>query len=255
MPGLLDSLSIYTPDWDWLVERGLGGIVDEVRLQLAEVPPAAADAAEQGEFLLAAVSALEALSRLVRRYAEVARQEAAQATCRARQAELEEAAARCDRVAEQPPATFMEALQLLQITHMALSCLVGGRDVTPARLDQYLYRLYDDDVIQGRLSRDEAVVLLAQFMLRLSQMAGNGTDFDDNQRRSPCLYSHLYVTVGGTDEQGRPAANTLTSVILDAIDLLDYKEPTLLVRWRADMDEGLRRRVAELVRERLSKYK
>jgi formate C-acetyltransferase len=56
--------------------------------------------------------------------------------------------------------------------------------------------------------------------------------------------------VGGTDEHGRSACNALTSVILDAIDLLDYKEPTLLVRWREDMDESLRRRVAELVARR-----
>lgn len=249
-PGVLDSLSIYIPDWDWLLESGLGGIVDEVLPQLSEVPATAPDGAAQREFLGAALVALRALSRLCRRYAEAARREAAQVTCQARQAELAEAAARCDRVAGQPPETFMEALQLLQITHMALSCLVGGRDVTPGRLDQYLWRFYQDDVIHGRLSRDEAVVLLAQFMLRLSQMTGNGTDFDDNRRRSPCMYSHLYVTVGGTDEQGGSACNALTSVILDAVDLLSYKEPTLLVRWRRDMDESLRWRVAELVSRR-----
>jgi hypothetical protein len=53
VPGLLDSLSTYTPDWDWLVERGLGGIADEVRQQLAAGLCTASDAAEQGEFLRA----------------------------------------------------------------------------------------------------------------------------------------------------------------------------------------------------------
>jgi len=245
VPGVLDSLSIYIPDWDWLLERGLGGLIEDVRRQLG-----GAGAAEERAFLRAAMAAIEALSGLFRRYADAARHEAAMTACGVRQGELVDAATRCDRVSAQPPATFVEALQLLQVTHMALSCLVGGRDVTPGRLDQYLWLFYRDDVAEGRLSHEEAVVLLAQFMLRLSQMAGNGSDFDDNQRRSPCLYSHLYVTVGGTDERGRPAVNALTSVIVDAIDLLDYKEPTLLVRWRADMDPSLRRRVAELVSRR-----
>lgn len=246
VPGLLDSMSIYVPDWDWLVARGLGGIIAEARTELERVTGPADEARAQREFLQAAISGLESLAGLVRRYAALARQEAERTECPERRAELQEAATRCERVAEQPPATFLEALQLLQITHMALSCLVGGRDVTPGWLDQVLGPLYAQDVAEGLLSREDAVVLLAQFMLRLSQMAGSGTDEEDNRRRSPCQFAHLYVTVGGADEQGRPAANELTAVIVDAIDLLAYKEPTLLVRWRADMDEGLRRRVAEL---------
>lgn len=247
VPGVLDSLSIYLPDWDWLVERGLGGLLEEIRSELAAVSADAPAAEAQIEFLQAASEAVAALAGLFRRYADAARGEAALAACPARQAELRAAAARCDRLAESAPATFIEALQLLQITHLTLSCLVGGRDVTPGRLDQYLYPLYQQDVAKGRMQREEAVVLSAVFLLRLSQMAGNGTDFDDNLRRTPCRYSHLYVTVGGLDAEGRPAANELTGVLLDAVDLLDYKEPTLLVRWRADLDEGLRQRIAELV--------
>ncbi|MBM3497639.1 MAG: hypothetical protein FJX74_03105, partial [Armatimonadetes bacterium] len=230
LPGCLDSLSIFVPDWGWLLTAGLSGLAGEAREALA-------DADEAGrEFLTAAVEAIEALSTLVRRYAAAARD-----------AGLPSAAARCDRVASEPPATFAEALQLLQITHTALSVLIGGRDVTPGRMDQYLLPLYRRDLAEGRLDREEAVALLAHFMLGLTQAAGNGTDFDDNLRRSPCRYSHFYVTIGGAAEDGGPAGNELSLAILDAVDLLDYKEPTVLVRYRADLAPQLKQRVAELI--------
>jgi hypothetical protein len=56
MPGVLDSLSIYIPDWDWLLERGLGGIAAEIRQQLATLPGAAPDAAARRESNASTVS-------------------------------------------------------------------------------------------------------------------------------------------------------------------------------------------------------
>ena len=248
VPGWLDSLSIYVPDWGWLLSNGLGGIAAEARGNLETAQSRSADREVGREFLLAATEGLRAVSKLIRRYAEAASAQAAEA-CPTRQAELEEAAARCERVAEGAPATFLEALQLLQIVHMVLSCLVGGRDITPGRLDQYLLPFYQDDLAHGRVDRDRAVILLAMFLLRLSQMAGNDTDFDDNTRRSPCQYTHLYVTVGGADREGRSGINPLSYAVLDAIDLLRYKEPTAVVRWRAGMDAAFGERVAELIRD------
>jgi formate C-acetyltransferase len=160
-------------------------------------------------------------------------------------------AARCRRVSWDPPAHFVDALQLLQIVHMALACLVGARDITPARIDQYLWPLYRADVGAGRLTPEDATVLLAMFFLRLSQMAGNGTDFDDNVRRSPCMYSHIYVTVGGSDAAGGSCVNELSYVVADAIRLLGYKEPTLLVRHHPEMDPAFADAVAGLIVDRL----
>ena len=246
VPGWLDSMTIYAPDWAWLLERGLGGIADYAHRTLgtAEVTE------DERSFLAAVGHAMESVSRLVRRYAEEARRLAASAPSPARRAELAAIARRCERVAWAAPESFIEALQLIQIVHMVLSCLVGGRDVTPGRLDQYLLRYYQRDIARGALRPDDAAPMLALFFLRLSQMAGNATDFNDNIRRSPCKYSHLYVTIGGRDADGRSCVNDLSFVVADAIRLLRYKEPTLLVRWHAGMDRAFTARVAGLVRDR-----
>ena len=213
LPGCLDSMSIYVPDWAWLLARGLGGVA-----QYALHQRDTADASEDERLFLTAVGhAMESLSCLIRRYAAEARRLAAAEPSMERRAELEAIAGRCDRVAWHPPTGFVEALQLIQIVHMALSCLVGGRDVTPGRIDQYLWRYYQKDVENGAICEDDAVALLAMCFLRLSQMAGKGTDFDDSVRRSPCKYAHLYVTVGGTDARGRPCVNGLSFAVAAAI--------------------------------------
>ena len=245
VPGWLDSLGIYIPDWDRLIEQGIGGLVAAARENHAE------SAGEHREFLQAAIESLEAVALLIRRYAGEVRGCLRSEENPTRRAELAEIAARCDRVAWEPAGTFIDALQLIQLVHMALSCLVGGRDVTPGRVDQYLLPLFRSDLAQGQLDEDDAAALLAMFFLRLSQMGGSGTDFDDNTRRTPCRYTHLYVTVGGVDAEGGAATNDLTYVVCAAIRLLAYREPTLLVRYCLNAEARFSSEIADLVRRRL----
>jgi len=250
VPGQLDSMSIYVPDWHWLVEVGLGGIKREAE-QRVHTLAGASGTDDRRRFLQAVQDAAQAMSLLIQRYADACRALAAQADTRERQGELVAAADRCGRVAWGPAGSFADALQLMQLVHMALSCLVGGRDVTPGRLDQYLFGLYEADVHHGRLTRGEGAGLLAMFLLRLSQMSGSGTDFDDDVRRTPCRYTHLYLTVGGTGADGRSSVNSLSYVVLDAIRLLRYKEPTLMVRDHPSHEAQFMEEVAGLVQDRL----
>jgi len=247
LPGHLDSMGIYVPEWPWLLERGLGGITEYARERIDASDPSP----DERAFLLAVTEAMTSVSCLFRRYADEARRQAAGETVPGRRVELEVAATRCERVAWDAPRSFADALQLIQIVHMTLSCVVGARDITPGRMDQYLLPLYQADIESGAIGREDATALLAQFFLRLSQMSGHGTDYDDNVRRTPCKYTHLYVTVGGIDPDGRSCVNDLSFVIADAIRLLQYREPTLLVRWHRGQAPRFSAKVAAMVRDQL----
>ena len=247
VPGWLDSMSIFVPEWDWLLSRGLGGIAADVREHLSALADDIPGREQEHEFLEAALVATDAVGALLRRYGAQARRLASLADQPERRRELHDIAARCDRVAAGAPADLLEALQLLQIVHMVLSCLVGGRDVTPGRVDQYLLPFYRASIQSGQLTRDDTVTLLAMWFLRLSQMAGNASDFESNQRRSPCQFTHLYATVGGVDARGKCVANELSFVVLEAIRRLRYKEPTLLFRYHSGTDPALTREVAKLI--------
>jgi len=251
LPGWIDGISICVPEWDLLLERGLGGIAEYARERLVAVRDDDLRAEQRREFLWAAVAAMEAVSLLLLRYAQEAGELAARTDSAERRRELRAIATRCEAVAWHAPTDLPEALQLLQIVHMALACLVGGRDVTPGRIDRYLLPFYRASVESGQLTRDDAVTLLAMFLLRLSQTAGNASDFESNHRRSPCMYSHLYATIGGVDRDGHPAENELSFVMADAIRRLAYKEPTLLFRYHAGVDPALTRQVAGLIADGL----
>jgi len=247
VPGWFDGISICLPEWDLLLKRGLGGIADDARERLGTWP----EDSDRAEFHRAAIATMEAVSLLLLRYAEEAGELAGRASCPDRRRELREIATRCEAVAWGAPRDLPEALQLIQIVHMVLSCLVGGRDVTPGRVDQYLLPYYRASIASGQLTRDAAVTLLAMFFLRLSQTAGNASDFESNHRRSPCMYSHLFATIGGVDREGNPAENELSFVVADAIRRLAYKEPTLLFRYHEGIDPALTAQVAGLMADGL----
>lgn len=161
------------------------------------VPERGDNTDDQRALLEAMGDAMASVSRLIRRYATEARLQAEAESSPERRAELEASAGRCEAVAWEAPTDFVQALQLMQIVHMTMSCLVGGRDITPGRIDQYLYAYYQTGLESGAIARKDVAPLLAMFFLRLSQMSGHGTDYDDNVRRTPCKYTHLYATVGG----------------------------------------------------------
>ena len=119
-----------TPDWDVLLRDGLSGRLELARRRLNDpaTPP------EQREFLTAAVSVLETVSRFALRYADAA--EAAGETA---------AAARMRDFTCRPPATLHEALQaiffLFSVLHYTGCSLQGF-----GRMDQYLRPLYDREL-------------------------------------------------------------------------------------------------------------
>ena len=221
VPGFLDSASIYIPDWSRLLEVGIG-----------ELP-----ADDEGVRL-----SLAAVSRLAERYAD----EADRAGGR-----LARVAADCRAIAHDPPRTFRQAVQLFLLYHMVVSCLVGGRNVTPGRMDQWLLRFYKRDLAVGRIDRAEAVQLLAAAMVMMCQGAGPvAVDFQ-SRKRTPNRFSHLYITVGGTDAEGGSAVNDLSHAVLEARRLVRFRDPSICVRHFPSVPPDFMRKVLDSARDRL----
>ncbi|MFB3879822.1 MAG: pyruvate formate lyase family protein [Armatimonadota bacterium] len=223
--GFLDAASIYIPDWEKLLRLGIGGLISEAK--------AKADAARseaERDLLAGVILSLEGFPILASRYAAESRRVANAAETD--REELLRAAVCCERIATHPPETFRDALQLFALFHMVLSCLIGGRDITPGRMDQYLLALYRRDLAKGRLTRAEAAELLAVMMVTLPQLSGHiATDFQ-SAKRTPTRFSHYYITLGGVTPDGGSAVNELSFVFLEARRLVEHREPTLVIRYQ-----------------------
>jgi len=250
-PGWLDSDSIYIPDWNRLLEKGLQGLMAEVESHRRGTGERAPDARALDDMLEGISVSLSGVSRLARRYAEEARRVAGRQEDPEARARLLRAADCCAAIAQRPPGSLQEALQLFILFHMVLSCLIGGRDVTPGRMDQYLRRFYESDVAGGKLTRDEAVELLAVMMIMLSQMAGRETTGLSCKKRTPNRNSHYYITVGGITANGESGVNDLSAALLAARRLVKFREPTLSVRYWEGIDRGFWTEAVRAMRDSL----
>jgi formate C-acetyltransferase len=254
-PGSLDSTSIYIPDWAKLLNHGIGGLIREVDALVEDNGHAVDEESRtHRDYLQGVRISLLAISRLMNRYADRAEQLAEETADSQVATRLSEAALTCRRVSSSPPTTFREALQLFSLFHTILSCVIGGRNVTPGRMDQYLLPFYRRDIASGVISRSEAIVLLAVTMIRLSQLTGkHAVDFE-SMKLSPCRYSHHYITLAGRTPDGSSGVNDLSFAFLKAIRLVDYREPSLCIRWFEDIDGEFWREALCLFRDRVPSF-
>jgi formate C-acetyltransferase len=114
------------------------------------------------------------------------------------------------------------------------------------RLDQVLFPYFEADINAGRLTVEEALIIMGCFWFKVS----------DNTNLVPETAEKLFggagsvpaVTVGGVDKQGNDAVNDLTYIVLKVTELLNIKDPNVNARYHHDVnDEKYRDRVSEVV--------
>ena len=197
------SICNTTPDHALFLKDGL----DE-RIAVAREGLRQAKGRRERDFLRAAIDGLEALKELVSRYAQ-----------EAKRVGNDEMAEMLSRIPAAAPQTFHEALQSLRILQFALY-LHGAELCGLGRMDQYLRPFYEKDLADGRLTREAAHDLLAEFFMALNRDADlyPGIQQGDNGQS---------VMLGGCrPEDGASAINDLTYLILEVsrdVRLIDPK--------------------------------
>src|SRR5512136_3962 len=143
-------------DFGKMLTRGCKGMREEAQARLAKLEDPR-DLAFRKPFYEAAIITCDALSLLARRYSELATRMAAKTKDGQRKKELEEIAAVCAWVPENPARTFREAVQAQWFTQLfaRFEELVGGQ-INAGRMDQYFYPTYKKDIEEGRITPEAA---------------------------------------------------------------------------------------------------
>lgn len=153
------------------------------------------------DFLEAVQIVADAVCHFAERYARLAEEMAQKAEGRRRQ-ELLEIAERCRRVPAEPPRNFMEAIQAVWFTQVAVIISYGGNSITcPGRVDQFLYPYYKKDLEAGRITREQALEAIMEYIVKLA----TNVYFGPNN-----------VTIGGIDKNGENAVNEVSYLFLEA---------------------------------------
>jgi len=96
---------------------------------------------------------------------------------------------------------------------------------TPGRMDQLLYPFYAADLAAGRITRQEALELIACLYIQLNRILH--------------ISSAISVMVGGRDMQGRDVTNELTYLCLLARLATGLSYPTVGLAWHRDVPSEL----------------
>lgn len=223
------GVSHQIPDYGLVVTRGLHTVDARARKILEEgcTPEGLALDADQRAFyqsvriLLGGIRKMAAnLEREALRLAETAEGR--------EKARLSGLATSLAQVPWHPARTLQEGLQACWIVHVALNLEDYEQGLSFGRLDQILFPLFEKDMAEGRLDRENAVRLIASFQLKACETIPLFS------RRMDAYFSGNTVgqgiTLGGTDSEGRDATQLLSGLFLDAFLKIRTREPNLHVR-------------------------
>ncbi|MBI9064004.1 MAG: glycyl radical protein [Marinilabiliaceae bacterium] len=174
--------------------------------------------------------ACDAIMGYAERYAEELERQAKDEKDRNRQAELLEMAGICRQVPAHAPRTFHEALQYYWFVHLGVITEVNPWDsFNPGRLDQHLLPFYENDVAEGRLTKERAKEILMSFWVKFNNQPAP-PKMGVTAKESNTYTDFALINVGGVKIDGSNAVNELTYLILDVIEEMRLLQPSSMAQ-------------------------
>ena len=229
--------------WDRLIDLGFAGLEGYAQDELIRRTGAGEE--QSGlDFLRGAVLAMQAFRNYAARYSA-----AAQA------AGLDTQAAVCSALADGPPRTFTEALQLIWLVgHVFCTMLAQNATLTFGRMDELLLAFYREDLSEGTLTPDSAGDLIEDFYCKNNLILGRGEHQMSGQsekatgwQRNLCYDAPQYIVIGGRRSDGALSANELTRIFLERITPR-FENPVVVLRYTDDLPEPIWRIACDKMR-------
>jgi len=234
-------------NYEKLFAHGFGGLKAQVEEKLEALNPVLAEDLKKREFYQAALIALDGASSYLKRYAALARELAGTERDAEWQRELEQIARQCDHVAEHPPRTFREALQLWYMATTMILIESNGHSISAGRFDQYMYPFYKRDIDSGTATKESIQELIeigfikglwwTKLRDRLTVIANSGRGMGGES-----------LTIGGTDKDGKDASNDLSYMVLDAHAHTRLPTPWIAVRMHKETPRSFKIKTANTIR-------
>ena len=213
-----------------VVDKGLGAVLEEAREKKAALLEKGiqADDARRFEFYRAVEMVTEGIITYTKRYAKEALRQAELCTDEERKAELLSMADSLNWIMEKPCRTYYEALQACYLYQMGMVLDAQLHGISYGRLDQYVGKYAEQDIREGRLTKEEAQELTDLFMLKVAEV--NRVWSERATRTAPGYTSGQMITIGGVDSDGNDVTNIVTYMILQSSARLKLHNPPVTLR-------------------------
>ncbi|MEZ5106182.1 MAG: formate C-acetyltransferase/glycerol dehydratase family glycyl radical enzyme [Draconibacterium sp.] len=206
---------------DWLT-CGPAGLLEKARLKKENT------SGSKKDFYESVCITLEASCGFIRRYGKLASEMAAQQTGPELKANLNEIAATCNALSENPPGTYRQAIQSVWFLFVILQMESNASSFSPGRIDQYLYPYFDRDLKNGTIDLNEALELMDALFIKFNQIV-----YMRNAHSAKYFAGFpigFNCTIGGQTADGKDATNELSMLILKAQDHIRLPQPNLTAR-------------------------
>jgi pyruvate formate-lyase/glycerol dehydratase family glycyl radical enzyme len=234
------------PHYRRVFELGWLGLRQQVQAKLDALDFTRPENLDKRLFYRAQLITIEANMDFCRRYAALARQQAGPAVDERRD-ELLKIAENCEWVAEQPPRSFWEALQLGTFIINNVLIESNGHSVSFGRFDQNMYPYYQRDIAASVITQDFAQELIESCMIKFCGYM-KLRDWQTTQGNSGRGIGGLTLTLGGVDSAGRDATNTLSHMCLEALAHTQMPQPWVTVRLHENTPDAFMSKVARVIK-------
>ncbi|WXG42164.1 MAG: pyruvate formate lyase family protein [Candidatus Freyarchaeum deiterrae] len=224
-----------------VIKTGFKGVKEKAR----EVKKAVRDS-EKKSFLDAVMVCCDAAKMFAQRFATLAEEMAQRENDSTRKAELFRMAESCRWVPWNPPRSFYEACQFLWFTQVMASISYGvGLIGAVGRVDQYLYPQYKKDIEEGKITREQALELVEELLIKFSYNLLLLPSFGKHTA-SELGADEDALTIGGVGGDGEDATNELSYIWMDACKNMKNLTNTFSVRVSSKSSEEWLQKIAEV---------
>lgn len=253
------AMGHVVPDFERLVQQGLGNIVKDLQTRLETSQITEED--HKITFFRAAILSFQAVQAYIRNWKVIAQNAADSAIDPADKANMEDVSKRLAHLVDQPPRDFQDAVQLIFSVHCCLHLV--GELTAFGRLDQILEPFLEKDTIDA----DRAQDIIDCLWLKIGENAfvnrafiydyvtygttsvnGVGGNFPQGGGINQWVQQ---VTVGGykalDGEKPQGGANKVTMLCLKASRRIPVNAPSLSLRVYKDMPDDLLEEAAKAV--------
>ena len=183
---------------------------------------------DKKDFYKSVCITLNAASKFIGRYGSLANDLAKIQSDRSIRKNLEEVACTCNKLSENPPETFREAVQSVWFLFVILHMESNASSFSPGRMDQYLYPFLINDLKSGKINLNEAIEFIDALFIKFNQIVymRNG----HSAKYFAGFPIGFNVTIGGQNKNGDDGTNELSYLLLKAQDHIRLPQPNLTAR-------------------------
>lgn len=212
-----------------IFKTGILDIKRKIKEQMQKLSAADSEYLEKIEELKAMDIAADAILIYADRYSQKLKKLAENEIDEKRKEELLEMSRICKKVPANAPENFWEALQHYWFVHVGITYETNPWDsFTPGRLDQHVYKLFHNDMISGKLTREKAKELLQAFWLKFNNQP-SVPKVKITAEESFTYNDFSKINIGGLRTDGSNAVNELSYLILEVLDEMRTLQPNTAV--------------------------